>query len=226
MKLIARHIKKTGFSEDWLKKLSHQTIAKMLSKTSTPLYEFWACLHLYLIEEHGPIDITPAITDADIFGKSVARFASIADLDEIEATLSNDHIALIAWTNAGKSPNVYLAATFNHAALTLQDELKQTALHKATKDRSGLLVRILIETANRTPFMRDKNDQRPLDLAGRQQNKAAELLLLPVTYPTLFLQAELMAELEQTTLERVKRYAKFQAQMRAQTKDRKLDFSR
>ncbi|WP_109260660.1 hypothetical protein [Hyphobacterium indicum] len=79
MKLVARFIASTGVSEGWLAKLSHQTMDKMLKLASTPRYEFWACLHLYLIRKYGPLDISPELTDPEILGQAVCRFGSITD---------------------------------------------------------------------------------------------------------------------------------------------------
>ena len=82
MKLLARYIVPTKrgatpVPEDWLAKLSHQTMAKMLAGTSTPRYEFWACLHLYLTKKYGPLDIDPEITDEDILGQALVRFGRV-----------------------------------------------------------------------------------------------------------------------------------------------------
>jgi hypothetical protein len=79
MKLVARFIAPTGVTEDWLAKLSHQTMDKMLKSASTPRYEFWACLHLYLIKKYGPLEIGPTLTDADILGQAVTRFGAIGE---------------------------------------------------------------------------------------------------------------------------------------------------
>lgn len=77
MKLVARFIAASGVPEAWLGKLSHQTMDKMLKSASTPRYEFWACLHFYLNKKYGPVDIDPLVTDADILGQALVRFASI-----------------------------------------------------------------------------------------------------------------------------------------------------
>lgn len=79
MKLVARFIAPTGVSEGWLAKLSHQTMDKMLKSASTPRYEFWACLHLYLTKKYGPQEISPTLTDADILGQAVIRFGAIGE---------------------------------------------------------------------------------------------------------------------------------------------------
>lgn len=79
MKLVARFIAPTGVAEDWLAKLSHQTMDKMLKSASTPRYEFWACLHLYLTKKYGPQEISPTLTDADILGQAVIRFGAIGE---------------------------------------------------------------------------------------------------------------------------------------------------
>ncbi len=78
--------------EDWLTKLSHQTMDKMFKGISTPRYEFWACLHLYLAKKYGPVEIDPAqISEADMLGQAVARFGQLEDAPppatiEIDAT--------------------------------------------------------------------------------------------------------------------------------------------
>lgn len=79
MKLVARFIAPTGVSEGWLAKLSHQTMDKMLKSASTPRYEFWACLHLYLTKKYGPQEISSNLTDADILGQAVIRFGAIGE---------------------------------------------------------------------------------------------------------------------------------------------------
>jgi len=79
MKLVARFIAPTGVSEGWLAKFSHQTMDKMLKSASTPRYEFWACLHLYLTKKYGPQEISPNLTDADILGQAVIRFGAIGE---------------------------------------------------------------------------------------------------------------------------------------------------
>ncbi|MCK0067817.1 hypothetical protein [Kordiimonas laminariae] len=79
MKLLARHIAPMGVSEDWLAKLSHQTMNKMLKSISTPRHEFWACLHLYIIKKYGPQDIAPELSDVDILGQSLVRFGDIKE---------------------------------------------------------------------------------------------------------------------------------------------------
>lgn len=77
MKLMARYIAPTGVSEDWLAKLSHQTMDKMLKSVSTPRYEFWACLHLYVTKKYGPQDIESELSDADILAQALVRFGGI-----------------------------------------------------------------------------------------------------------------------------------------------------
>ncbi len=79
MKLLARYIASTGVSEDWLAKLSHQTMDKTLKSISTPRHEFWACLHLYISKKYGQQDIEPNLSDADILGQALARFGGVED---------------------------------------------------------------------------------------------------------------------------------------------------
>lgn len=78
MKLVARYIMYERLPEEWIKKLSHQTMSKMLKGVSTPRHVFWACLHLYLMKKYGDIGITqPGATDLVVLGKALVRFANI-----------------------------------------------------------------------------------------------------------------------------------------------------
>ena len=82
MKLVARYIAGHGVPEAWLSKLSHQTIDKMLKGVSTPRYEVWACLHLYLTRKYGEPGISAATaTDAALLGRALARFAGLERTD-------------------------------------------------------------------------------------------------------------------------------------------------
>lgn len=75
MKLVARYIEATGVPDIWLARLSHQTMDKMLKGVSTPRYEFWACLHIYLARKYGDVSISATMqTDTDILGRALARF--------------------------------------------------------------------------------------------------------------------------------------------------------
>ncbi len=75
MKLVARYIIPLGVPDDWLKKLIHQTMSKMLTGQSTPRYAFWACLHLYLMKKYGDIGLsTRSSSDIALLGQAVARF--------------------------------------------------------------------------------------------------------------------------------------------------------
>lgn len=77
MKQVARFIIPLGVSDDWLKKLSHQTMSKMLNRISTPRYEFWACLHLYLNKKYGNIGLDGDADEEIIkLGQSLSQFVS------------------------------------------------------------------------------------------------------------------------------------------------------
>ncbi|UTW60222.1 hypothetical protein KFE96_07890 [Kordiimonas sp. SCSIO 12603] len=97
MKLLARHIAATGVSEDWLAKLSHQTMNKMLKSISTPRHEFWACLHLYIIKKYGPQDIAPELSDIDILGQSLVRFGDIKEVpSSLERSINGKELIINA----------------------------------------------------------------------------------------------------------------------------------
>lgn len=74
MKLIARHIEKTGAPEHWLTKLRHQTMDNMLKRVFVPRYEFWACLHMYLNKKYGAIDLGGAFNEDDMLGAALVRY--------------------------------------------------------------------------------------------------------------------------------------------------------
>lgn len=78
MKLIARYIAPTGVPEDWLAKLSHQTMAKMLKFESAPRHTFWACLHIYITKKYGAVVIDEAVQSAsDLLGQAIAQFGTV-----------------------------------------------------------------------------------------------------------------------------------------------------
>lgn len=83
MKLLARYIAPTGVSEDWLAKLSHQTMDKMLKSVSTPRYEFWACLHLYIIKKYGDhVLCLDTVSVRGQLGLSLAQFGGAKEAPE------------------------------------------------------------------------------------------------------------------------------------------------
>ena len=80
MKLVARYIEDQAIPGGWLAKLSHQTMDKMLKSISTPRYEFWACLHLYLRKKYGDVPISShAPSDIETLGEALAQFAEVTD---------------------------------------------------------------------------------------------------------------------------------------------------
>lgn len=80
MKLVARYIIPDGIPEAWIKKLSHQTMGKMLTGESTPRHAFWACLHFYLNKKYGDTGIvSTAPDDVEILGKALNRFMPSGD---------------------------------------------------------------------------------------------------------------------------------------------------
>ena len=77
MKLLARFISPEGVPEEWLSKLRHQTMDTMLKGISTPRYEFWACIHLYLNKKHGYITLGNRISDEDMLGIAFEQFTGV-----------------------------------------------------------------------------------------------------------------------------------------------------
>lgn len=74
MKLVARHVEKTGLPEHWLEKLRHQTMDNMLKRVFVPRYEFWACLHMYLNKKYGVIDLGGTFNEDVMLGAALVRF--------------------------------------------------------------------------------------------------------------------------------------------------------
>ncbi len=96
MKLLARYIIPIGIPDDWLKKLSHQTMSKMLTGQSTPRHAFWACLHLYLIKKHGDVGLTSqGPGDIALLGQAMVRFGNTKDASSLNGSYHlNNHTAM------------------------------------------------------------------------------------------------------------------------------------
>ena len=76
VKQIAQALVPHRVPDEWLKKLSHQTMSKMLTNTSTPRQDFWAALHLYLNQKFGDIGLTSSgADDIHVLGRALARFS-------------------------------------------------------------------------------------------------------------------------------------------------------
>lgn len=116
MNLVARFIEKTGIPESWLAKLSHQTMAKMIAGTSTPRHEFWACLHMYLMKKYGPFSITPSVTDADILGQSITRFATTDNMDGLAGSHAIADHAMLSISKADDQHYAYAALKITQPA--------------------------------------------------------------------------------------------------------------
>lgn len=80
-KLVARYIESDGLPEEWLSKLIHQTMGKMLKGISRPRYEFWACLHFYLMKKYGDeIHLDRPNSDLEDLGSALSKITSPGDL--------------------------------------------------------------------------------------------------------------------------------------------------
>ncbi len=73
--LLSLYIRTEGIPSDWLKKLIHQTMNKMLNRTSTPRFEFWACLHLYLNKKYGDLLDIDSHKGVDDLGAMLYQFS-------------------------------------------------------------------------------------------------------------------------------------------------------
>ncbi len=103
MKLVGKLLIPAGLPDEWLKKLLYQTLATMLNGTSTPRYEFWACLHLYLTKKYGDIGISetgPA--DIAVIGKALIRFGGVDEIDQTPGTFRlHEHAAIRLASGSG-----------------------------------------------------------------------------------------------------------------------------
>lgn len=136
MKLVSRYVIPLGVADDWLKKLSHQTMSKMLNRTSTPRYEFWACLHLYLNKKYGNIGLEGS-TDDEItqLGQSLSKFTANDEsisgayrLDDTTVIRLNDktdyqHIAIIEYQNSNQPFADTVYKNFEGVCITKNDQL-------------------------------------------------------------------------------------------------------
>lgn len=80
MKLLARYIAPMGVPEDWLAKLSPQTMRAMLTTDTQPRHIFWACLYLYLTRKSGLVDLGggPPKALAQL-GEALTRFTGASE---------------------------------------------------------------------------------------------------------------------------------------------------
>ena len=136
MKLVSRYVIPLGVPDEWLKKLSHQTMSKMLNRVSTPRYEFWACLHLYLNKKYGNIGLTGS-TDNEItgLGQSLSKFTSSDEnisgafrLDDSSVIRLNDktdyqHIAIIEYQNNDQPFADTVYKNYEGVCVTKNDQL-------------------------------------------------------------------------------------------------------
>jgi hypothetical protein len=139
MKLVARYIEKTGVSEEWLKKLRHQTMDNMLKKTFVPRYEFWACLHLYLNKKYGHQDITGQYAEDDIFGAAFVRYGGAKASPNSGRYQIGDRVIDIT-TEAGKS--------FAYACVSQTESIK--ALDDFTLDIENPVKGVAIQQGDKT----------------------------------------------------------------------------
>jgi ankyrin repeat protein len=100
-------------------------------------------------------------------------------LEIFEAVINGD--ALNAYSRLSSDADLHIK----------QDEHRMTPLHHASADHSGLMIRILINTPNAAPIMRDEYDRTPLDVAIENDNQIGQEILFPITFALQFLQAEL-----------------------------------
>lgn len=112
MKLVARYIAPTGVPEDWLAKLSHQTMAKMLKSESTPRHTFWACLHIYITKKYGAVVIDEALQSAsNLLGQAIAQFGTVRPVSVSGDITLGDNQTMIIEQNEAQSFATVLKTT-------------------------------------------------------------------------------------------------------------------
>jgi len=102
MKLVARRIMPLKVPDDWLKKLIHQTMSKMLTGQSMPRHTFWACLHLYLMQKYGDIGLISNKADhIQLLGQALSRFAQGNTADMPQGAFALHESAAISLSHEG-----------------------------------------------------------------------------------------------------------------------------
>lgn len=196
MKLVARYIIPDGIPEAWIKKLSHQTMAKMLTGESTPRHAFWACLHFYLEKKYPQTGIVSnAPDDVEVLGSSLQRFLRQgAPIEQAltwtpEAGGFNQDAVAYAFTPEGKgftrvgvSERFFLDEPFAEPVFTsfegaglVQDGKLMVVLREIGEDAVRYLVLPLKEArevAAPVPAMEGKQDSIYADLQMRATRMA------------------------------------------------------
>ena len=174
MKLVARSIAGTGVPEEWLSKLIHQTADKMLKGTSTPRYEFWACLHLYIRRKYGDNGISSQTpTDDMLLGEALAQFGATPDqaepLDGIVTVDGDENKAISFQPKAGYARITQLIRIINEGpfaedrwvvshGVAISQGQRLFGIVRAVKDRS--LASTTLERSQLTEVMSDDHKQR------------------------------------------------------------------
>tara|TARA_E500000318_G_scaffold107170_1_gene116112 strand:+ start:2128 stop:2805 length:678 start_codon:yes stop_codon:yes gene_type:complete len=151
MKLVARYIDGSGIPEAWLARLSHQTMDKMLKSVSTPRYEFWACLHLYLTKKYADLSISETErTDIELLGQALARFGG--ETEEVEGTYRLDGEAETALTisREAEEPFARIHLIRRYCSEEPFAEAVFTPCHGVGSVRDGKLTAIIRDITSRT----------------------------------------------------------------------------
>lgn len=153
MKLVARYIEDQPIPEVWLSKLSHQTMGKMLKGISTPRYEFWACLHLYLSKKYGALPIGRAApTDIELIGQALARFGGVTEATDLHEALAlkGDNSASVTLRMEGKEPFLRVELVRRHQGDEPFADAVSVPAHGAGIIRNRKLTAIVRSVADRT----------------------------------------------------------------------------
>ncbi|MEO1643109.1 MAG: hypothetical protein AAFR74_07210 [Pseudomonadota bacterium] len=109
---------------------------------------------------------------------------------ECDGMTADDENAFFGFVTSGDALAAHVSVETEVALQTAQDEQGLTALHHASADDTGLMTRVLIDTPNAAPFMKDQFGRTPLDVSIDVGNQLGQRLLFPVSYPEQFLVLE------------------------------------
>jgi hypothetical protein len=148
MKLLARHIAPLDVPEEWLAKLSHQTMAKMLKFESTPRHTFWACLHLYIVRKHGTVVIDEMMQSAsDLLGQAITQFGNVQPVSisgEIEVGKGQTMtITALETKRYARVSRVHDVLSSPNSEMQIQQKYEGVAFQTTTADAESKTVIIL-----------------------------------------------------------------------------------
>ncbi len=134
MKLVGRYIERTGVPEEWLAKLSYQTMNRVLRDNIISRHELWACIHLYLMKKYEVVDLSKESTvDIGDFDRELEEYTNGASAKNLISNVTRIGDDSAISLTLDKDQECY---TFNlnyrfkdKGILPLQDEISAIGSH-------------------------------------------------------------------------------------------------